>query len=134
MAWLIRNVSLNTRENLCRFRICEFDLCCLCEMEQQTDAHLFGGCVYTRLVQARVKDWIDGARARCMKKRSSKLLLNVQNAIEYRIWNQRNQYRVLMKLDMPAIVARQVIDIVCDRVRLLLVLPIRDYDSFILYL
>ncbi|KAL2900871.1 hypothetical protein RDABS01_025953, partial [Bienertia sinuspersici] len=56
--WLVLQQRLQTRERLAHFGICQSELCLLCELECETQNHLFFSYPYSKVCWTKVKQWL----------------------------------------------------------------------------
>ncbi|XP_074297012.1 uncharacterized protein LOC141627683 [Silene latifolia] len=118
LAWLILRNALNVKVRLFKHGICQDELCCLCNVGQETVEHVFKDCQYTSMVLAGVCAWLCipspsvngliwvGRRKWSLLKRN--VCLAAFMAVYYEVWHQRNQARLEGILLRPSIVISQI--------------------------
>ncbi|XP_074311042.1 uncharacterized protein LOC141646932 [Silene latifolia] len=105
IGWLVAHGRLLTRDMLHKMRICEDTVCCICGNQDESHAHLFFECDYSReclsLFNAFMKNSVPtGNVVQWWLKLRMRSLLRKQmigagsQALVYRIWEMRNKCRV----------------------------------------
>ncbi|XP_074305003.1 uncharacterized protein LOC141639928, partial [Silene latifolia] len=119
ITWVSMNNGLNTRAKLASFRYCQEHLCCICEISDETQAHLFFQCAYSQRVLQEVKKWcgfcIDVNMAALASPdtriKGLKQLVHCQlwASCHYHVWLERNSVRVNAVVTPPIKLAERII-------------------------
>ncbi|XP_074304900.1 uncharacterized protein LOC141639750 [Silene latifolia] len=105
IGWLVAHGRLLTRDRLHKMLICEETACCICGNQDESHAHLFFECAYSRecllLIKALLKvnvptgnvvQWWLKLRMRSLLRKQ--MIGAVIQALVYRLWEMRNKCRV----------------------------------------
>ncbi|XP_074301451.1 uncharacterized protein LOC141632840 [Silene latifolia] len=137
LSWLILRNALNVKARLFKHDICQDDICCLCNVGQETVEHVFQDCQYASMVLAGICDWLCiprpsvngiiwvGRRNWSLLKRN--VCLAAVMAFYYAVWHQRNQARLEGILLRPSIVISQIQQ--CLKLRMIRCKIVTSVDS-----
>ncbi|XP_074302987.1 uncharacterized protein LOC141637401 [Silene latifolia] len=124
ISWVIMREGLNTKSKLHAYGYCQDALCILCEEQAETITHLFEDCIFSCKVKRFIEAWADRAFLTFNEIQSPngnrmqlKVLSLILTAYRYTIWYHRNSARHNLCVLRPELVARQLKELVQQRIR-----------------
>ncbi|XP_074305392.1 uncharacterized protein LOC141640520 [Silene latifolia] len=119
ITWVSMNNGLNTRAKLASFGYCQEHHCCICEISDETQAHLFFQCAYSQRVLQEVEKWcgfsVDVTMAVLAspgnRMKGLKQLVHCQLWVSchYHIWLERNSARLNAVVISPTKLAERIV-------------------------
>ncbi|XP_074305567.1 uncharacterized protein LOC141640785 [Silene latifolia] len=118
ISWLIQHQALNTRDKLYRLGCCNNGNCCICEMEEETHAHLFADCEYSSRFIKLMENWCGFRLMVTMTVPTRQLKKSLKESVHYliwsacyyQIWRQRNEARLNYTVLRPKILENRTIE------------------------
>ncbi|XP_074304835.1 uncharacterized protein LOC141639660 [Silene latifolia] len=124
ISWVIMQEGLNTKSKLHAYGYCQDALCILCEDQAETLTHLFEECTYSCRVKQCIEAWtgrnfptVSEVQSANGNRMLIKVLALMVTAFRYVIWYHRNSARHNLCLLRPELVAKQLKELLQQRIR-----------------